>query len=301
MLAFPRIDLIQGGDSPDEPVLLVIDPIWRKSVERACLLKDALDHAIRWPEKCYGIPSIESTLLKVGFVSADFAHGGHKLGPQQPDMFVKLLMGQWFSRQDKKGEAIGCVRVPAWSVMGWVRKDSYAETPTLPLDEIKQLAKDVPSGATKSDPAPSLNCIGGIPLFFAGEGKNRAQLFRLAERPYDSVCTWYSAPDVKKFVAARLVMTKNIVVLRGIDEDGRRFADILPFGKLSTELLAAAGVSRQARPSLSGWLALWRTLWRKFDESNKWLVFKKVVKTMVADEKTKRLRLIGGFDFASGK
>lgn len=299
MNSLPRVNLIQGGDSPEKPIQLVIDPKWREPVELACQLKDALDHAIRWPKDSAGHKSIESTLRQVGFATSDFLLGRHDLGPKNPNHFAQLLMGHWFSISEED-HPIGFVQVPAWSVMGWVyHHDWYVKTPELPLAEIIRLANSVPSHATKNDPAPSLSCLGGIPLFFAGEGKNRAHLFRLAQRPYVAGCKWYSLPPVENYTATRLAGTTNIVVLRGVDKNGRLFVEILPFGDLSRRLLEAAGVSWKNRPSYFGWFALLRTLYWKFENGDRaCLHFWKVLKTIAADEKTKRLRLIGGFDFA---
>lgn len=169
-----------------------IDPAWKSLLEDACVLKEALDHVLRWRDQGPNKQWVNTALEQHGLCVESFRWGSAGLGPQNPLTFGKMLLGSWISPMSET-KCMGIVRMPPWAVIGWVRKDQYQMTPQMSRAKLQETV------ACVCDEKPSSYGFEGIPLYWAGEGKNRTQLFRLADAPRLSVLTLYARPSFAKF------------------------------------------------------------------------------------------------------
>lgn len=170
-----------------------------------------------------------------------------------PDRFAGALLGSWFGHQGQD-RAVGWCAIPPWAVLGWVRKDGYETTVDMAPAQLQLKAAQVDA----QQPTERTTTFGmeGIPLLWAAEGKNRTQLFRLANLPRNAPLLLYPRPRLERFLVRRLRLFPSIAVLE--HHSGQR--DILPFGDLSISLLAALGVRQVARPSVRAHWTLWTEL-----------------------------------------
>lgn len=272
------------SSSPNSATVLFVDAEWQPIVDKACRLKDALDHVVRWNDESRGVAWIESTLAFVGFSSADFASGWDASEFDNfPDHFARVYFGSWFSRNDEKN--VGWVRVPQWCVLGWVRKRQYRTTPMLQSTVLTSMANDVENSVIFGHDTPTVHCVAGIPLIMAGEGKNRAQLYRNTNVARTSLCRWHTAPDFAIFEAMPMYFMPGIVIVKWVEKD-QEFIEALPFLEISKPLLIAVGVTWTDKP-VFGVFPLFRAIRaRNFT----WL---EVFKMIIHGQKLVRLGMLG--------
>lgn len=252
-IPLPQMPRPVGGETHANATLLSIPTQWQPLLTRACELKEAFDHLLRWPSSA-GKPWVAQCLAANGLRPEDALAVVGKVCHNFPDHFAGILMGSWYEHQPISSEfSLGWCRIPPWAVLGWVRKEHYQDTPELSLQQLQCKAAQV-DALSQSD-IPTTYGFDGIPLLWAGEGKNRTQLFRLADVPRASVLSLSPRPRFEKCRVRPLFLFPSIAVI----EYGSGGNDILPFGDLSIDLLTAVGVSRHRRPSLRG-------LWTLFSE-----------------------------------
>ena len=228
----------------------VIDQRWFELVAMTSQLKEALDHAVRWDSSGPHDADIEEVLQRYQLSRSDL-QDGTKLRVGAPHAFAKLLAGKWLTYAQTTS-VLPQVSVPPWSILGWVRKDGYRLTPALSAAQLQVEVDRIE--ATPADADLTTHGMEGVPLFWAGEGKNRTQLYRLADRQRVSKLTLYKRPSLSALKACPLIWAPGIVVLRSAD----RGVELLPFGDLSKPLLQAIGVKWSNLPSLSAWRAAFR-------------------------------------------
>lgn len=265
---------------------LHIDDSCRDLVEGVCCLKEALDHVSRWPEDGEKYAWIQEQLSRVGLQPSDFTGETMVRGMGMPHGFLKVLVGSWFTYQDKE-TFCGVAEIPEWTVVGWVRKDQYRGTSALPQPEIVAKAQLVQLNQSTGEEVTTWG-FEGVPLLWAGEGKNRTQLFRLAGMPRLSKLVLYKLPDVTELVASPMYGVPGVTVLRGGGT-----TEVLPFGDLSRKLLTALGVRWSDKPSVSAWFNL-----RTPDDE---LVGLRHAAQLALDRRKVRLALIGGLSFSGLK
>ena len=236
-------------DSPPSPTLERTGPFvpdgWRSLVEPLCELKEALDHAVRWPERMARHGRAAQVLSTHGLTLQQAAalRTSHL-----PDRFARHLLGDWFAAT---GEPVGTWErssLPPWCTLGWVRKDAYRLTPERPQARLRALVDELHADPEAMD--ATAHGLAGIPLFWAGEGKNRCQLYRLAGRARVGRLSLYPAPDLSAWRLAPVMGARHVVAL--IAPDGR--VQLLPFGRASRPLLLALGVTWRPRPVLRPWI-----------------------------------------------
>lgn len=219
-----------------------IPPAWRPIIERCCVLKEALDHANRWPESTPWRDTVQGILNEHG-LSIEDVPTHSEVGGNLPDKFVLLLGSERiFGMRGRLKTQLETSSLPAWATLGWVRKETYAKTPTLPAHELLHAASTLPADA-------STYVVEGIPLFMGSEGKNRTQLQRLADVMRQSKLTIWGGRDISHLRARPLAFANGIVVL----EDGLNY-ELLPFRSVSQSLLGAIGVKWADWPSFKPWL-----------------------------------------------
>lgn len=225
-----------------------IDAAWKPLLEEICILKEALDHAIRWRDHGPNEKWINSSLKQFGLSVESLRLGSAKLGPRDPRAFGKMLLGTWF-RHSENPEDLGMMHIPSWAVMGWIRKDQYRNTPQLSRAELRAKAASVNVSAAQEK--PSTYGFHGIPLYWAGEGKNRTQLFRLAEIQRLANLQLYEPPSFKDFRVRPVAGLPWAVALETPDS-----VEILPFGNLSRKIYEVIGVQWLNSPSVTALRAL---------------------------------------------
>ncbi len=218
---------------------------WRSLVEPLCELKEALDHAVRWPDNTPPRSRVAQVLA------------WHGLTPQQaaslktshlPDHFARHLLGDWFRAV---GEPVGTwarTSLPPWCTLGWVRKDAYRLTPERPQARLRAMVDEIHADDAAMD--ATAHGLEGVPVFWAGEGKNRCQLYRLAGRARVGRLTLYPTPDLSTWRMAPVLGAQHVVAL--IRPDGH--VQLLPFGRISRPLLKALGVGWTRRLVLRPWI-----------------------------------------------
>lgn len=256
---FPPLTPPVAAPGHGQAVAVSIDARWRPLLNRACELKEALDHLLRWPVQAARNEGMSNCLAVHGLRAQDAEAVQGEFRYSFPDHFAGALLGSWFGHHGQD-RAVGWCSIPPWAVLGWVRKDAYKATVDLSATMLQETATQVDA----QQPAERITTYGveGIPLFWAGEGKNRTQLFRLANLPRNAPLLLYPRPRLERFCVRRLRIFPGIAVLEY--HSGER--DILPFADLSIELLCAMGVRHVARPSLA---ALW-TLWSQLGALHGW-------------------------------
>lgn len=237
--------------APATPVKVHIDPSWRPILEEICLLKDALDHAFRWHGQGGNETWINDALRPHGLDLNDFAEGTKEDGPNLPDSFLDLLLGKWVFHSTLTPK-VQMMEVPPWAVLGWVRKDEYRKTPSLPMEELKLKAVEVNDscGATSN-----ADVWTGLPLYLAGEGKNRTQLHRLAEVDRLTRVSEHPFPDIEGFTASPVPFFPWAVAI----QSNRHRLQVLPFRALTERLVLKLGMKWNPKPS---WGALGALLLR---------------------------------------
>ncbi len=249
-----------GAAVHGQAVAVSIDARWRPLLSRACELKEALDHLVRWPAQAARNEGVRQCLVAHGLPAQGAAIVHSEFRFSCPDHFAGALLGGWFGHQGQ-GLAVGWCAIPPWAVLGWVRQDGFEVTADMTTAQLRAKAAQV-DAEQAADPRFSTYGVEGIPLFWAGEGKNRTQLFRLANLPRNTLLRLYSRPRLERFCVRRLPLFPSIAVLEY--HSGER--DILPFGDLSIDLLSAIGVRYVVRPS---WAGLW-TLWAELRALHGW-------------------------------
>lgn len=220
----------------------IIPAAWRTIIERCCELKEAIDHASRWPESTPWRHTVQAILSEHGLSIDDVPHHA-AVGGNLPDKFALMLGGsRIFGLRDRPHTQRETSIVPAWATLGWVRKEAYANTPKMEADERLKAANTLPTDA-------SSYVVEGIPLFMASEGKNRTQLQRYANTTRQAHLTVLGHRDYSHLRARPLAFAPGIVVL----EDGDKY-ELLPFRSVSEDLLRAIGVKWSNSPSLKPWL-----------------------------------------------
>jgi len=241
-----------GGAGHAQAVPVSIAAQWQPWVNRACELKEAIDHLMHWPVQAADSDWATRCLVANGLRLEDASAVQGKFLCNFPDHFGGALMGSWFGFPRGESSDAGWCSIPHWAVLGWVRKDDYQATPEMPLEQLQRKTAEVDAQPLAA--GPTTYAIEGIPLFWAGEGKNRTQLFRLANRPRTTPLRIYPRPrGFERCVVRRVRLFPCLAVL----EYGSGARDILPFGRLSIDLLTAVGVRYRAQPSFA---ALWTLL-----------------------------------------
>ena len=210
-----------------------IDPSWKPLLTKITTLKDALDHAFRWHGDGGNEKWINEVLAYHGLALEHFAEASHEQGPHFPDRFVQRLMGVEF-RLRCGSEAEHKMVIPPWAVLGWVRKEAYRNTPNAHIKTRKFEARD----ANAWDPAAHTSYWRGFPLFLAGEGKNRAQLQRLAGVHREAPVYEMPFPVIPGFVASPVPFFPWAVAIRSSTHP----VQILPFRRITEELVKKLGM-----------------------------------------------------------
>lgn len=218
---------------------------WRSLVEPLCELKEALDHAVRWSDSTpphgraaqvlatHGLTLQQAAALKTSHL---------------PDRFARHLLGDWFAAAGDPVATWARTSLPPWCTLGWVRKDAYRLTPERPQPRLRALVDELHADDSAMD--ATAHGLAGIPIFWAGEGKNRCQLYRMAGRARVGQLTLHAAPDLSAWRLAPVLGARQMVALIG--PDGR--VQLLPFGRVSKPLLLALGMTWRPRPVLRPWI-----------------------------------------------
>lgn len=221
---------------------IAIPVAWRPIVEGCCELKEAIDFASRWPISTQWGSEVKKILASHHLLISDIPKHSD-LAANFPDHFACLLGGKSIFRlQRATSNAVQRTALPGWATLGWVRKDDYAATPTLGQQELMRALEKLPPDATT-------DVIAGIPLFMAGEGKNRTQIQRLSGARRETYLRVHERPNVALLTARPLAFAPGIVVL----ESGRGY-ELLPFRTASEPLLRAIGVNWVDTPCYRPWL-----------------------------------------------
>lgn len=224
-----------------------IDDSWRPLLNEIVTLKDALDHVMLWKQDGESQEWLRNALEPFELAPSDFAPALPLLGPCTPDLFVQMLLGGNFRRTvQAKHKAL--MVLPPWAVLGWVRKNEYREMPMASREELLARVasiKDWQRPGAYPEEIPHTEFWDGFPLFMAAEGKNRAQLHRLAgvDRMAPVVCMPF--PSVEGFVARPMIGLPWAVVV----ESNAFPARVLPFRRLTEPLVKKLGLRWDARPS----------------------------------------------------
>lgn len=233
-----------------------VDLAWRPIIEQCCELKEAIDHASRWPTESPWKKTMENVLMRHDLAISDIPSHSSLKG-NLPHHFACLLGGDSiFTVRNPIKENIGKVMAPAWSTLGWVRKPGYDKTPTLTTTELISKARSTPSDA-------STYVVGGIPLFMASEGKNRTQLQRFANAARETELTIFALRDVSTFCLRPLAFIPGLLVL----EDANH-CELLPFRAISKSLLIAIGVRWSKWPSFKPWVGEALKLGKPWEKGN---------------------------------
>lgn len=239
--------------STSTSTLLHIDERWREIIEPITLLKDAIDrvrHA-EFGEKI-AISNADSMLLKKHDIDAEELRKFEKPGTGKitgPINFSHLIIGHFAGGW---GSTINKVRIPPWSVLGWQRK--YLSN----LNHTKNDAAEyLKSRIELSQPVATATCIGGIPLFVSGEGKNRGTYHR--RHNFDQLVNLRVAsyPNASDLRLQRVALHPHLLVLHYY-QNGIRSSNLLPFPQLSMPILEAYGVKQLTSP--------WCGLFNPFEE-----------------------------------
>ena len=283
----PMTEAATLNSGPGSPMKVHIDPGWRALVEEICVLKDALDHAFRWHGDGGNEKWINDALRPYGLDLQDFAEGSDADGPHFPEEFVKMLLGDGFWSRDLQ-PITRLMEIPPWAVLGWVRKSPYKATPSLSREELQLAAFD----ANQWDGTESYTHVWtGFPLYLAGEGKNRAQLQRLAGVDRLALVFEHDFPDVPGFTASPVPFFPWAVAIRS----DTRPVQVLPLREITEKLVVKLGMKWDPTPS---WGALWAFL-RQGDSPLR------ILRWALHDWRNRpghplRLRLIGGNHLGGG-
>ncbi|CAN7639379.1 hypothetical protein LJR129_004937 [Acidovorax sp. LjRoot129] len=228
--------------SPDPRAF--IDPGWKPLLTQITTLKDALDHAFRWQGEGGNEEWINAVLRRHGLALEHFKGTSHQEGPHFADRFVFMLLGVEFrSKFGNGGDQM--MTIPPWAVLGWVRKESYRDTPSAPMKKLKFEARD----ANEWDPEGYTSFWSGFPLFLAGEGKNRTQLHRLAGVHRRAPVHEMPFPVIEGFVASPVPFFPWAVAIRSETHP----VQVLPFRGLTQDLVGRLGLQWSHKPC---WRAL---------------------------------------------
>jgi hypothetical protein len=257
-----KIDSATIDATPDGE-LLEVDPRWREVIEPITLFKDAIDRVAEartgQPEKTPIRAEDRRTLVEHGIDDADqlraLSEEGVAGAIRGPKSFIKLLLGDFkgeFSPSTKQ------VRIPPWTALGQNYKyfgiADYAPDGKCEFEERQKIEQDL-------DEPACATCYGGIPLFAAGEGKNRGSFHRKYNLDQLIFIRTAKYPDGRYLELQSVAFQKNLVLLRiyAVDPNGTEFEDsvLLPFAQLSIPLLKAHGARELKRP----WFGLF-WLWK---------------------------------------
>lgn len=243
-----------GGTSAKTAVPIQIAPEWQSIVEPITLLKDAIDIASRWPEIAKNTTWVKETLAASGLTIEGLGKLGAAALPQCPDHFLKLFLGRCIWQEER--QPCGWYLLPDWSTIGWVRKyegiaqvgrpDAKAAASQLDLDTVNGLSDN------------TTICVGGIPVFYAGEGKNRASLQRKGGVPRRSKFFFVPLPSMSLNVAS-LALCRDVLIAKSSLSDQW----VVPIGKVAAPLYSALGIEISRVPSFIGWITVARTLKKK--------------------------------------
>ena len=167
--------------------------------------------------------------------------------PHTQESTVQMLLGGNFRRSVKvKNKAL--MVLPPWAVLGWVRKDAYRDMPMASREELLARVasiRDWQRPGAYPEEIPSTEYWDGFPLFMAAEGKNRAQLHRLAgvDRLAPVVCMPF--PSVEGFAARPMIGLPWAVVV----ESNTFPARVLPFRRLTEALVKKLGLRWDTKTS----------------------------------------------------
>lgn len=253
------------SNDPANAPILPIDPSWREFVEQITRLKDAIDVAGRWPEEAKKSEWVPITLTKAGLTVEGLGKIGHATLTQNPDHFLKILFGRWILGAE--GELCGWYLVPEWATLGWVRNHESIATVSPLVAQSKARALDLAVQQGRSD--NTTYCIGGIPLLYAGEGKNRASLQRRGSVLRRSILKFVPLP-LENIVVHPLALRSDILIAQTVAE-GRR---VIPIGTTVAPLFSAMGIRVSDRPSVVGWFTVISAL------KEKGLTFPAIVKIL---------------------
>ncbi len=254
-LCLPLLRPINGSERRANAPHVPVDARWRPLLVQASALKEALDHGLRWKGPHATDDWVRDVLAANG-IDLDHARplaSEAALKCAFPDHFAQLLLGSWFRAGDEY-RSVGWVTIPEWSVLGWVRKDQYrntvldsAATLRLKINGLERRVADAEAIGDSTAVGPTTHAIEGIPLFWAGEGKNRTQLYRLGQVPRTTPLHVYPRPKTLDGLRVRRVAGfKGLAAL----EFPRGDLEVLPFGDLSEAFLGALGVHLHSRPSV---------------------------------------------------
>lgn len=194
---------------------------------------------------------MQSILANAGLTIEGLEIIGHADLTKYPDHFLKILFGRWIWRAD--GESCGWYLIPEWATLGWVRKyeNIASVSPVVAKTEASALDCAIQQGISDN----TTYCIGGIPLLYAGEGKNRASLQRRGEVPRRSILKFVPL-ELERMIVRPLALRSDILIAQTVAE-GRR---AIPIGKIVAPLFSAIGILIADRPSVIGWFTVIRTL-----------------------------------------
>ncbi len=267
------------------PPVVHIDASWRPLIEEVCILKEAIDLARMDLPIARRMSWVSEALHKVGIEVDDFEDKRISSGLGMPHSFMKLVMGSWCSYGEESSEIFrGLAEMPEWAIVGWLRLEQYGRTSSLTQAMIVQKAKAVLAAYNDREKVLTYG-FEGLPLMWAGEGKNRTQLFRLAGLARRSELILYPRPDLSGFTGRRLLGKQGFTVLSGAGQ-----TNVLPFGDLSRRLLTAMGVRWSDLPTLAGWTEMRTAGGEKLGLTD--------LAKIGRDEKRLRLALVGGLGLA---
>lgn len=231
---------------------LNIDLEWEPIIRSIVEFKDAIDRSALLEEEMLTLA--ERELL----AQNDFVPANSKNFDRSPEGFRKLIMGPFeFKKTDLKRT---CLVVPDWSVLGYLRRPQY-------INRLHDAASIIKNDVDRLNDA-FISCYGGIPLFFAGEGKNRASLHREAGLSYLASIVMHGYPAARSLSFQRVAGCKNLVALHA----KRRFSKataLLPFPAISIPLLRAYGAAEIRRPWV-GFLYPFRKIYRDRNDMQAW-------------------------------
>lgn len=234
-------------DATPDKGLLNVDPRWKESIEPITLFKDAIDRVIEAGTKLHEkmpVSEKDRLLLAEQGIHAALLRARYSSGSasgQVPMNFIGLILGPFC---EGVLEPVKQVYVPPWTTLGW--KSKHFGKKEYEADEREKLNAREEIEKHSGKPA-SGTCFNGIPLFIAGEGKNRCSFHRQYE--LDQLIWFYRGiyPNPCELLMQPVLSRINLVMLHWTKEN-TRLSTLLQFPKLSVKLLEMYGVKWSPTP-----------------------------------------------------